>query len=90
MASRGLGNKEIAALLYVSETTVKKRLSRLMRILGVDNRVSLVREAIGAGLVDPHLPGGEDRPEIKGGAGAPCPNGDLSECQNANGGSTCR
>ena len=49
---RGYPNKEIAARLRVSESDVKKRLSRLMRVLGVRSRVGLVRAAIARGLIN--------------------------------------
>ena len=39
---RGLSNKEIAAELSVSDSTVKLHINRLMRILDVDNRTQIV------------------------------------------------
>jgi hypothetical protein len=52
LASRdGYGNKEIAGRLRVSESDVKKPVSRLMRVLATDSRVGLVRAAIAKGLI---------------------------------------
>ena len=48
---QGLGNKEIAGQLDVSESAVKKRISRLMRLLCAENRVTLVRVALATGLI---------------------------------------
>lgn len=51
LVAEGQENKEIAARLGVSETTIKKRLGRLMRRLDATNRVQLVRAAIRLHLV---------------------------------------
>jgi DNA-binding NarL/FixJ family response regulator len=46
LLSRGLGNKEIARELFVSEATVKSHLSHVYTKLGVDNRAGAVAAAI--------------------------------------------
>ncbi|AUG78506.1 LuxR family transcriptional regulator [Kitasatospora sp. MMS16-BH015] len=43
--SQGLGNREIAQALYISEATVKTHLSRVYAKLGVDNRAAAVATA---------------------------------------------
>jgi DNA-binding NarL/FixJ family response regulator len=44
--SRGLKNKEIAAQLFISETTVKTHINRVLKKLGVDNRTKAILVAI--------------------------------------------
>jgi len=44
--SRGLGNKEMASELFVSEATVKSHLSHIYTKLGVDTRAGAVAAAI--------------------------------------------
>jgi DNA-binding NarL/FixJ family response regulator len=39
LVAAGMTNKEIAAKLYVAESTVKKHGSRVMKKMGVSNRV---------------------------------------------------
>lgn len=46
LLSRGLGNKEIARELFVSEATVKSHLSHIYTKLGVDTRAGAVATAI--------------------------------------------
>ena len=46
LLSRGLGNKEIARELFVSEATVKSHLSHIYTKLGVDTRAGAVAAAI--------------------------------------------
>lgn len=46
LLSRGLGNKEIAGELFVSEATVKSHLSHVYTKLGVDTRAGAVAAAI--------------------------------------------
>jgi two-component system, NarL family, response regulator LiaR len=56
----GKTNREIAAELHLSLSTVKKRLERIISKLGVSDRTQAAVKAIELGLVDP---GQEEQPE---------------------------
>jgi DNA-binding NarL/FixJ family response regulator len=52
LLAAGYDNLEIAGQLYISPSTVKNHVSRLLEKLGVDNRVQAAGYAIRHGLVD--------------------------------------
>ena len=51
LVARGLSNKQIAAAIYVSESTVKFHLQNLSRKLGAHRRAEIVHKATAAGLL---------------------------------------
>lgn len=53
LLARGLGNKEMARALYVSEATVKSHLSHIYTKLGVDTRAGAVAAAIDQRIIRP-------------------------------------
>jgi DNA-binding NarL/FixJ family response regulator len=54
MLVEGRSNKEIGAPLGIGERTVKAHVAKLMRKVGVENRVALTVHAITHSLVSPH------------------------------------
>jgi DNA-binding NarL/FixJ family response regulator len=60
---RGLGNAEIARLLYVSEGAVKAHISHMLTKLGCTNRVQAAIIANESGLFDPQMRI-NDRPSV--------------------------
>jgi len=58
--SRGLTNAQIAAEMYLAESSVKTHIGHLLAKLGVPDRVHLVIYAYESGLVLPaHHPGAD-------------------------------
>jgi two-component system, NarL family, nitrate/nitrite response regulator NarL len=56
LVTEGCNNAEIASRLYMSPSTVKNHVSRLLEKLGVDNRVQAATFAARRGLHRPELP----------------------------------
>ena len=54
MLVEGRSNKEIGTPLGIGERTVKAHVAKLMRKVGVENRVALTVHAITHSLVSPH------------------------------------
>ena len=55
LVTHGCDNAEIGRRLYMSPSTVKNHVSRLLEKLGVDNRVQAATFAVRRGLSDPEL-----------------------------------
>ncbi len=53
LMAKGAGNKEIAASLDISESTVKTHVQSIFQKLGVDKRVEAVTQAIRKGIIHP-------------------------------------
>lgn len=51
LAATGLGNRELARTMRVSEATVKTHLHRIFTKLGVDSRQAAIAAAVGRGLI---------------------------------------
>jgi DNA-binding NarL/FixJ family response regulator len=57
LIAQGHSNREIAKLLYVSESTVKNHVSSIYKKVGLNGRSRLVLLAIQNGLVTPEVVG---------------------------------
>src|SRR5215470_14166852 len=54
LVAQGRSNSQVAAILWVTEQTVKFHLANMYRKLGVSNRTEASHWAIAQGLVRPH------------------------------------
>ena len=52
IATKGCSNKEIAQILFITESTVKAHLSSVYRKLNVKNRTAAVMKAVSKGLIN--------------------------------------
>ena len=59
LVARGARNKEIAAQLFITVSTVEKHIASLFGKLGVSNRTEAVRAAIARGIVTSDAPSHE-------------------------------
>jgi two-component system, NarL family, response regulator LiaR len=59
LLAQGLKNQEIADQLFISEKTVRNRLSLIFRRLHLENRTQAVLYAVRKGLIEPNTNGGE-------------------------------
>jgi DNA-binding NarL/FixJ family response regulator len=69
LLGRGRSNPEIAAALYVSETTVKTHVQRILAKLGLRDRIQAVIFAYEAGVIrigSATGPISDDRPPVHG------------------------
>ncbi len=57
LLGRGMSNREMAAELFVTESTIKARFVNVMEKLGVRDRVQILVAAVEGGLVDLSPPG---------------------------------
>jgi non-specific serine/threonine protein kinase len=53
MVGRGLSNREIAAVLFVSERTVESHTSHIREKLGLTSRAQVAAWVVARGLLDP-------------------------------------
>ena len=53
LVARGVGNREAAARLFISEATVKTHLMHIYAKLGVNDRAAAVAAAFDRGLLTP-------------------------------------
>lgn len=66
LVAEGMGNREIAEALFISENTVKGHLRRIIDKLKVNNRVEVARYVLLNGLLEHGLPEHELEARIKG------------------------
>jgi DNA-binding NarL/FixJ family response regulator len=63
LITRGLSNAEIGQELFISDTTVKTHVTRLLLKLGVRDRVQAIVLAFHTGLFEADEPGPSQRPD---------------------------
>ena len=59
LVAKGLNNREIGSLLFISDKTVKNYVTSIKRKLELDNRTQIALYAIRHGIADPLLDHGE-------------------------------
>ncbi len=55
LVARGLSNRDIAGMLFISDKTVKNYVTSIRKKLGLQNRTQIALYAIQIGLIEPEI-----------------------------------